>query len=669
MAQSIQHIKTKVRAPRVHITYDVETDGGIKMISLPFVLGVVAALSGDRHKEQDPAKKLKPFEEREFKDVSTVNFDAVLKEAAPTLRFDVEYKCQMGRNSKLSVALEFQSMKDFEPAVIVQRIEPGRQLIELRHKMRSLLTRLEGQSVVGELLQQVIRSFSRAEQSDRDSETTSTAAAEIGIQATQPQSSGPVVLTEMQQKDLDAVIQSMRINDEKEQAAAHSEIDGLISKVLDRQIKLEEPLEYALGNYIAEIDALISDLVSAILHHEKFQRLEATWRGIYYLVRNTQITKDIKIRILNVTRDELDKDLKSAKAADRSLFYKKLVEDSNPYSAVICDFEFDNSNDDIEHLSRVAKVAALAHAPFIAAASAGMFDINDFTELSDRHIDFDAQFSTPKYLNWNAFRDTEESRYVGLVAPRFLVREPYHDGNYCNASFNFTEDVKGHEHSKYLWSNAAYAFGARLTDAFFNFGWTTAIIGEEGGGRVENLPLHCFTMEVGVQGIKCPTEIRISDSGWAEMSDQGFIPLVYRENTNFATFYTALSCQHPAVYDRASSANANARLSVSLPYIFAASRFAHYVKVIYRTKLGTFMARKNLEDYLNRWILNYVVDNEDASQELKTAYPLKEARIDVEEVEGQPGRYRAVAYLKPHMHIEATIAALRLVVDLPHRLV
>lgn len=490
-------------------------------------------------------------------------------------------------------------------------------------------------------------------------------------QTMQSQGQRAFALDERQEQNLNAVIQATTINDRREKEVARSEIDLLISKVMDGQIKLEGRIERALRQYIGELDQAISKQVSAVLHHEKFQRLEATWRGLQYLVRNTQIIKDIKLRVLNVTRDELNEDLKEAKAFDKSLFYKKLVENvydmagGHPYSAVIGDFEFDNSNTDIECLSRISKVAALAHAPFIAAASARMFELNDFTDLPNKFIDLGVQFSDKKYINWNEFRDTEESRYVGLVAPHFLAREPYNPSN-CKVSFNFHEDVNGRDHSKYLWANAAYAFGARLTDAFFNYGWTTAIIGEESGGRVESLPLHYFDTDVGTQAIKCPTETKISDSRWAEMADQGFIPLVYKENSNFATFYTAPSCQRPAVYDRA-SANANARLSAGLPYIFAASRFAHYLKVINRTKLGTFATRKNLEDYLNRWILNYVVGNEDASQELKATYPLQEARVDVESVDGKPGWYRAVAYLKPHMHLEAVTTSLRLVADLPQK--
>lgn len=488
---------------------------------------------------------------------------------------------------------------------------------------------------------------------------------------TQVESSQPILFDQKLEQSLDAVISATTVNDKKERDSARGEIDLLIAKVMSGQIKLEGRVERALRKYISELDTLISKQVSAVLHHPKFQKLESTWRGLQFLVRNTQITKDLKLRVLNVTRDELHEDLKNAKAFDKSRYYKKLVEEvyetagGEPYAAVIGDFEFDSSNTDIEFLTEMSKVSALAHAPFVAAASARMFDLNDFTELPDKHVDLGVQFAKPKYINWNQFRETEESRYVGLVAPRFLVREPYSEGN-CKASFAFREEVDGRDHSKYLWANAAYAFGARLTDAFFNYGWTTAIIGEESGGRVENLPLHYFDTEVGSQAIKCPTETKISDPRWAELADQGFIPLVYKENTNFATFYTAPSCQRPQVYDR-SSANANARLSASLPYIFAASRFAHYLKVINRTKLGSFATRKTLEDFLNRWILNYVVGNEDASQELKSSYPLQEARIDVETVAGKPGWYRAVAYLKPHMHLEAVTTSLRLVADLPQK--
>lgn len=476
-------------------------------------------------------------------------------------------------------------------------------------------------------------------------------------------------LSSVEERTLDAILTSTAGNDSTEHAAARDEIGLLISKITEGQLKVEGPIEHVLRKFIADLDSLIADQVSTILHHENFQRLEATWRGLHYLVRNTQMTGDIKLRILDVAREELDDDLILAKTVEESCFHKKVVTNvyemagGHPYCALIGDFEFDNSQRDIDCLSRIAEVATLAHAPFIASVSAQMFDLKDFTELPRVHIDLGVQFSKAKYINWNAFRETSESRYVGLVVPRFMVRTPYNSDNY-KASFSFDEDVREGSHRKYLWANAAYAFGARLTEAYSMFGWTTAITGAESLGRDLHLPFHHFDTKEGGRGVKGPTEAPISAHRGAELADQGFIPLVGNSNADFATFFEAPSCQRPAVYE-SEKANTNARLATSLPCVFAASRFMHYIKVINRTKLGYFRNQKILEDYLNRWILNYVVGNEDASQELKANYPLQEARINIESVEGKPGYYRAVAYLKPHLHMERLTTTMRLVTELP----
>lgn len=465
------------------------------------------------------------------------------------------------------------------------------------------------------------------------------------------------------------ISQTTVLDDSADQSAARAEIDTFVARVLAGQVKISGRIERALREYIEELDRRISAQVSAILHHPKFQRLEATWRGLSYLVRNTEVTKDITIRVFNATKDELRDDLLNAKAFDQSLIYKKAFErvyeqaGGEPYAALVGDYEFDNSATDIETLREMAKVASLGHAPFLSAASARMFSLNSFTELPDKHMDLGVLFNKPSYTEWKSFRDMDESRYVGLVAPHILMRAPYTSENY-RASFVFEEDVDGRDHNRYLWGNAAYALAARLTDAFFQHGWTAAIIGEESGGRVSNLPLHRFMTDAGAQEIKCPTETFISDPRWAEMADQGFIPLVAKQGTDYATFYTAPSCQLPAVYDLA-NASANARLSASLPYIFAASRFAHYLKVITRTKLGSFMTRQNVEDYLNRWIKNYVVGNETADQEIKAKYPLQDARVDVVEVAGKPGFYEAKVYLKPHLHLEGLKAGISLVAQIP----
>jgi type VI secretion system protein ImpC len=460
-------------------------------------------------------------------------------------------------------------------------------------------------------------------------------------------------------------------NDQRDKEAARGEIDLLIDRVLAGQVKLEGRVEKALRLYIDELDKKISAQVNAILHDPKFQRLESTWRSIQYVVKGAPIKEDIKLRVLNVTKDELLDDFDNAVDFDQSIFYKKTFEQvyetsgGEPYAALVGDYEFNASSTDVKLLGKLAGACAMGHAPFLAAASAQMFKLNDFTELPDKHVDLGVLFGSDDYAEWKDFRGQEDSRYVGLVAPHFLLREPYTPENY-KAPFRFAEEVDGRKHDSYLWGNAAFAFAGRLTEAYFAYGWTSAIIGEKSGGRVSNLPLHRFDTDRGTREIKPPTETEISDPRWAELADQGFIPLVYKLGSNFATFYTAPSCQKPKVYDLP-SATANARLSATLPYMFAASRFAHYLKVINRTELGTFKTRETLEAHLNRWIGNYVVGNDNASDDMKAAHPLREALIKVEDVEGKPGYYNAVAWLRPHLHLEGLTTSLRLVAQIPQK--
>lgn len=484
------------------------------------------------------------------------------------------------------------------------------------------------------------------------------------------QAAPAVTYNDAQKSLLAGVINATTVRgDDRDKSAAEGEIALLIDRILKNEVKLESRVERTLRKYIEALDQKISAQVNAILHHKDFQRLEATWRSIYYVVKNTQIRDDIKLRVFNVSKDEILKDLENADSFDRSQFYNKAFlkvyeqAGGEPYSALIGDYEFDASSTDVKLLREIAKVCAMGHAPFIAAAAAKMFRLNDYTELPDKHIDLGTLFGTDDYAEWKSFRAMDESRYVGLTAPHFLLREPYTQENY-RASFVFHEEVDGRDHSKYLWGNAAFAFAGRLTEAFFAYGWTSAIIGEDSGGRVANLPLHRFETDRGSREIKPPAETLISDPRWAELADQGFIPLVWKVGTDYATFYTAPSTQKPKVYDLP-AATANARLSATLPYLFAASRFAHYLKVINRRQLGTFKTRDTLEEYLQRWINHYVVGNDNAPDEIKAAHPLREAKIEVKEIEGKPGYYNAVAWLRPHLHLEGLTMSMRLVAQIP----
>lgn len=420
---------------------------------------------------------------------------------------------------------------------------------------------------------------------------------------------------------------------------------------------------------IAQIDELLTGYLNEIMHDERFQRLEASWRGLHYLVSNTETSTTLKLRLLNATKKEVLDDLKRAVEFDQSVQFKQLYEEEygtfggHPYSVLVADYEFGRHPDDFEFLDKMAGVAAAAHAPFIAAASPNLFDMDSFTELG-KPRDLAKIFESAELIKWRSFREGEDSRYVALTLPHILMRLPYGPNTSPVEEFDFREDVDGRDHSKYLWGNPAYAMGVRITDAFAKYKWTAAIRGVEGGGIVEGLPTHNFRTDEGDVAVKCPTEIAITDRREKELNDLGFISLVHCKNTDRAAFFGGQTAQKPKVYNTP-QATANARVSSQLPYILAASRFAHYIKAIMRDKVGSFMTRDNVEKYLNAWIANYVLLNDNASQASKASYPLREARVDVYDIPGKPGCYKATVFLRPHFQLEELTASIRLVAELP----
>jgi type VI secretion system protein ImpC len=448
-------------------------------------------------------------------------------------------------------------------------------------------------------------------------------------------------------------------------------IKKFVEEVLEGAIVVRPDTESMLNARIAEIDRLLSLQLSEIMHHPEFQKLEGTWRGLKYLLSNTETSTMLKIKVLNVKKNDLLKDLKNASEFDQSALFKKIYEEEfgvfggGPFGAIIGDYEFSRSGPDIELLEKVAQVAAAAHAPFLTAASAEMFNLESFTQL-DQPRDLAKIFDTTEYAKWKAFRDSEDSRYVGLTAPHVLLREPYGKASIPVEAFDFEEGVDGSDHNKYLWGNAAWALGARVNQAFAKYGWCATIRGVESGGLVEGLPVHNFRTDSGDVVMKCPTEAQITDRREKELADLGFVPLVHQKNTPNAAFFSVQSAQKPKVYDK-DAATANARISAQLPYIFAVSRFAHYLKAMMRDKIGGFTSRSEIERFLNNWINNYTIANDDAGFELKARHPLKMARIEVAEIPGRPGAYRAVSFLRPHFQLDELNVSLRLVADLPSK--
>ena len=446
-------------------------------------------------------------------------------------------------------------------------------------------------------------------------------------------------------------------------------VKEFVAQVLQGHMSVTRDAETAIQNRIAEIDRLISKQLNAVLHHPSFQKLEGSWRGVKYLLDQSETSPMLKIKVLNVTKRELLKDLQRAPEFDQSSLFKKVYEEEfgvfggAPFAAMIGDFEFGRGPEEVDLLRRIAQVAASAHAPFLSAAAPDMLNLTNFTQLGLPR-DVAKIFDSTEYAKWKSFRQSEDSRYVALTLPRVLARLPYgRDTNQVDA-FEYEEDVDGTDHAKYLWSNAAYSLGARLTSAFAKHGWCAAIRGVEGGGLVEDLPAHTFHTDEGDVALKCPTEVQITDRREKELADQGLVPLVHCKGTDYAAFFSVQTANRPPLYDK-DAANANARLSAQLPYMLAMSRFAHYLKAMMRDKIGSFTSRDECQSFLNRWIANYVLADDGASQAAKARLPLREASIEVHDVPGKPGAYRAVAFLRPHFQLDELTISLRLVADLP----
>jgi len=469
---------------------------------------------------------------------------------------------------------------------------------------------------------------------------------------------------------LDQIVSEGKVGrDDAARARGKDLIRDFVAEVVNGAIALSPSTEAMLDARIADIDRLVSAQLDEVLHHPDLQRLEATWRGIKYLLDRSETGEHLEIKVLNATKKDLLKDFQKAPEFDQSALFKKVYEEEfgtfggTPFGALLADFYFDKSGQDVELLEKLAQVAASAHAPLLTAAGAELFNLDDFTAL-DAPRDLAKMFDTSDYARWKSFRQSDDARYVALALPRVLMRAPYGRGGVEVEGFDYEERVDRRDHGKYLWGNAAYALAARVTDAFAQYGWCATIRGVESGGLVEGLPVHSFRTESGDVAMKSPAETLITDRREKELADLGFVPLVHQKGTDKAAFFSVQSAQKPKVYD-SDAATANARISAQLPYIFAVSRFAHYLKAMMRDKIGGFATRSDIEEFLNGWIQNYVVSNPTASLEVRARRPLREARVEVVEVPGKAGAYRAVAFLRPHFQLDELSMSTRLVAELP----
>jgi type VI secretion system protein ImpC len=464
-----------------------------------------------------------------------------------------------------------------------------------------------------------------------------------------------------------------------EPARAEEMLRTLINGAAAGSITFDKNVVRSVNRYISTIDAAISEQLAAVMHAPEFQKLEGSWRGLHHLVSNTETSTTLKIRVMNVTKRDLFKDLDNAVEFDQSLLFRKVYEDEfgmpggQPFGALIGDYEFGRHPEDVGLLEKLSGVAAAAFCPFVAAASPSLLDLNSFEELSGPR-DIAKIFDAPEYIKWRSFRDSPDSRYVALVMPRVLARLPYGSQTLTVDEFDYEEvpqETAGgralkvpHEH--YCWMNAAYVYGTVLTGAFARTNWCTAIRGPLNGGSVEGLPVHLFTSDAGDTQVKCPSEIAITDRRDAELSKVGLIPLCHYKNTDYSVFFGGQTTQRPKVYASPRD-TANAAISARLPYIMASSRIAHYLKMIARDKIGSFLERDECEDWLNRWIMQYRLADEKPTAEMKARYPLADAKIEVREIPGNPGAYNATALLRPWLQLEELNTALSIVAEIPRK--
>ena len=490
---------------------------------------------------------------------------------------------------------------------------------------------------------------------------------------TTDQATAAATETIFESSELAALLQKeFRPKSEQARTAVEEAVKTLAEQILENESLVSDDALRSIESIIAEIDKKLTEQVNQIIHHESFQKLESAWRGLHFLVNNTESDEMLKIRVMSISKKDLSKTLRKFKgtAWDQSPIFKKIYEEEygqaggEPYGCLVGDYHFDHSPPDVELLGEMSKVAAAAHAPFITGADPALFQMDSWSELANPR-DLTKIFQTPEYAGWRSLRDTEDSRYLGLAMPRFLGRYPYGDKTDPVEEFAFEEDTEGATSEKYCWVNAAYGMARNINRSFKQYGWCSRIRGVESGGTVDNLPTHVFPTDEGGVDMKCPTEIAISDRREAELAKNGMMPLIHRKNSDMAAFIGAQSLQKPAEYDDP-DATANANLAARLPYLFATCRFAHYLKCIVRDKIGSFKERQDMQEWLQNWINNYVDFNADTSPEdVKARHPLAAAEVQVEEVEGNPGYYSSKFFLRPHYQLEGLSVSLRLVSKLP----
>ncbi len=645
MATSTRKFIARNRGPRVQIEYDIELYGAEKKFELPFVVGVLADLSGQ------PAQPSPAVAERKFLDVDIDNIDRRMSAIRPRVVFTVADLLQ--GEGEFGIELAFESLDDFTPASVAKRVRPLELLLLRRQALVGLNTYMDGKVGAEDLIAKVLQDGALLEELKNAPDAAGHAL--VGGQA----------LSRLLDDEF-------RPKSEPASAELQQALVALAIEALACQSPVSSDASKAIQDLVAALDRRLSRQLDAILHHERFQQLEGAWRGLHYLVSNTESDETLKIRFISISKTELARTLNRYKgtAWDQSPLFRRLHEDEygqfggEPFGCLVGDYLFTHAPDDVELLGDLARICSAAHTPFISGVSADILQLDSWQQVHSQRSAV-TQFVRPEYARWRGLRESDDSRYIGLAMPRFLAREPYGEKSVAVEEFAFEEDTGGGEQALYTWCNAAYALAVCITRSFKLYGWCARIRGIEGGGAVEGLPVHRHTTSTGQSELVGPVEIEINDRLEAQIAAAGFMSLQHRKGSDFAAFVSACSLHMPATYGDA-EASANAKLAIGLPYLFACCRFAQYLKCHFRDRIGSFMQREEAQRLLNEWIQNYVDGDPGNSSELaRASKPLAAAEIQITDVEGNPGYYSARFFLRPHYQLDPLTSSLRLVSRLP----
>lgn len=686
MTESLQKVLSHVRPPRVHITYDVEIGDSTVMKELPFCVGVIADLRGSEAKQTYTRLR-----DRLFIEIDRDNFNDVMKNMKPRLICSLHNHVGT-KHKNFAFDMTFESLDDFEPLHIVTKNPLLQLMYAKRTHLKDIQTKTDSNDMLEDMFAHLLHDEAQQKSLIKDIHTfVRHIKKNLGllkkeddekVEATQLPPDALTILNAHPILDLHTMKATPAVDRFIDEGRLVWDVMqkqyavSVLWSFLDTYKKTPELHSAGLQGFLAlsiqSLDCRLHAQLNTILHCPEFQKLEGSWRGLYHLVDRTRTSSSLKLRVLHATQRELIDDFQNASEFDQSALFKKVYEEEygtfggTPYSCLVGDYTFGRHPEDLELLQHFSKVAAAAHAPFLSACDPALFDMTSFDQINLPR-DLSKIFESEELTKWESFRNSEDARYTCMTLPRTLIRMPYgHRGRTADGLAAFEEDIFGEDQKQYFcWTNTAYILAERITHAFEKHGWTAAIRGVEGGGVVNNLPTYTFKTTQGDVSLRCPTEIAITDRREKELSNLGFIPLSHCKGTDYAAFFSTQTCQKPLSYSTP-EASANAHLSSRLTYILAASRFAHYIKVIMRDKMGSFMSRERVEKYLNSWLAHYVLLNDDASQDVKASYPLREGRIDVFDDTKNPGAYTAVVYLRPHFQLEELGVSLRLVASLPN---